>query len=195
MYAVLVHGYTGNGDYCWFPKLKAMLDAKGVIYSSPSLPNTMDPKWEEWRDTLAAEINEKWDGKSPIFMLGFSLGGFTVLSMLTEFKNEPWVQHVTHVMLVAPVTSFYINTWEFVNRKIDWDFIRAKDVQIRMIYSLDDKTLPQSEFEHGKKELAGAKDFQFLETNGYQHFSRRLEAKHLEDLYQTMLESFVNQNK
>lgn len=193
MYAVLIHGFTGNGNYCWFPKLKAMLEAKGVAYSSPDLPKPNEPVWEEWRDELVKEIKEKWDGKSPIFMLGFSLGGFTILSLLTEFKNEEWVKHVTHIMFVSPVTSMYHNTWEFTNRKVDWDYIRGLDVKIRMIYSLDDKTLPQSEFELGKKEMKDAKDFEFLETDGYQHFSRRTEAKHLEDMYQSMLESFVSQ--
>lgn len=188
--AVFIHGHTGNGNNWWFPELHKVVRDRGMEVVSPSLPNSDNPVYEEWKAALLTEIAGKWRDNAPIFLLGFSLGGFTSLALLSDCRNEPWVAHVTHIMWVAPVTRQYDPTAEFISHPIDWKFIRDMNATKSLIYSVDDSALDQSNFSLLKEKLAGTPNFSFKECQSGFHFTSGYEGSSVQDFFRSIFSKF-----
>ena len=187
---IFIHGHTGNGQNWWFPELHKVVRDRGMEVISPSLPNSDTPVYEEWKATLLTEIAEKWRDDAPIFLLGFSLGGFTSLALLSDCKSEPWVAHVTHVMWVAPVTNRYDPTAEFISHPVDWQFIHDMNASKSLIYSVDDSALDQSNFTLLKEKLGNTPSFTFQECKSGLHFTSGYQGTSVQDFFRSVFSKF-----
>ncbi|WP_367083086.1 alpha/beta hydrolase [Bacillus thuringiensis] len=52
----IIHGYTASPTSHWFPWLKEQFSDDETQVSILQLPNSSNPKKEEWLETLATEI-------------------------------------------------------------------------------------------------------------------------------------------
>lgn len=102
---VFCHGVWGTGINCWFPYAFTTISNHDCDIISPDLPNPETPRYEEWKPVLLDRINKKWDKKQPLILVGHSLGGYTVLHLLSDCANETWDQNVKGVYLVSPVVT------------------------------------------------------------------------------------------
>jgi len=81
---VLLHGYGGDSNSNFFPKLKATLEAQGHTVYLPDLPNTDQPNVEEQADFVLAgtEITEN------TIIAGHSHGGPVAMRILEKIDTE-----------------------------------------------------------------------------------------------------------
>lgn len=91
----IVHGYTGYPEKGWFPWLKAELEKLGLEVSVPAMPNTNDPKFEEWLPHLQKTISSP---DEDTYLVGHSLGCPTILRYLESLSDD---QVIGGALLVA----------------------------------------------------------------------------------------------
>ena len=136
---VFCHGLYGTGTNVWFPYAFTTISEHDCDFISPDMPNPASPQYEEWKPVLLDRINSKWDKKQPLILAGHSLGGYTILKVLSECANETWAKNVKGVFLVSPVI-----TWKFTPNlgnytEIDFEPVVKMDAKFRHIYNVNDQ--------------------------------------------------------
>jgi uncharacterized protein len=115
MKAIIFHGWGSNSKDNWFPWLKFELEKKGFEVYCPDLPNSQNPKEEEW---IKAAMKLSPYDENTIF-IGHSLG--TVLMMRLLEKQETPIKACYYVSAfdkplgIAEIKDFFkwgFNYWK-----------------------------------------------------------------------------------
>lgn len=81
----VIHGWEGNPEEGWFPWLKKELEQKGFEVFVPAMPNTEEPKIEEWVPFLANLVGEPDENT---YFVGHSIGCQAILRYLETLENK-----------------------------------------------------------------------------------------------------------
>ena len=81
----IIHSWGGNPNEGWFPRLKRELEKKSFKVFVPEMPNTDEPKIEEWVSFLANLVGEP-DEKT--YFVGHSIGCQTIMRYLETLENK-----------------------------------------------------------------------------------------------------------
>ncbi|HPI66935.1 MAG TPA: alpha/beta fold hydrolase [bacterium] len=131
MTILVLHGILGNSQENWFPWFKKEFEGKGYKVLVPDLPNSDEPKLDEWLEHLKKIKNEI---EGDLIIVAHSLGAVVACKFIEENKLK-----VKRLILVAPtgksqntklkIAGFlmkHVNcVVEFNNTKIDWDKVRG----------------------------------------------------------------------
>jgi uncharacterized protein len=85
--AYLIHGWGGTGSGGWFDWLKKELPKKDFSVISFDMPNTENPKIEEWVKYLEENINLEYIDEETYFV-GHSIGCQTVIRFLEKLHKH-----------------------------------------------------------------------------------------------------------
>lgn len=93
---IIVHGWDGHPDECWFPWLKKELEGRGYSVDVPQLPQPDQPTIDNWVSALA-QIAGVIDQETTF--VGHSTGCAAILHLL---ERQPAGTKVGRVVLVGP---------------------------------------------------------------------------------------------
>ncbi|WP_261134841.1 alpha/beta hydrolase [Bacillus sp. Marseille-Q3570] len=82
----IIHGYGASPTNHWFPWLKEKLIADDNQVSVLHMPNSSDPKKEEWLETLTNKIKNV---DNTTYFVTHSLGSITLLNYLDQLDPLP----------------------------------------------------------------------------------------------------------
>jgi len=75
----IIHGWDATPDYGWFPWLKKELENRGFAVTIPQLPNTEEPRINNWVPTVASVVGEP---DEQTYFIGHSMGCQTIARYL-----------------------------------------------------------------------------------------------------------------
>jgi len=132
--AILVHGWEGHPEEGWRPWLKDELEKQGFEVLVPAMPNTNEPKMNEWLDHLEKIITNPDEN---FYFVGHSLGCIAILRYLESLALK---QKVGGVVLVAGYNSNlgFDELDTFFESKINWDKIKSNCEKFIAIHSDND---------------------------------------------------------
>ena len=183
--AYLIHGWEGNPETCWFPWLKKELEAKGFEVVAPAMPNTEEPKIEEWVGHLKEIVTQGRTQKNiqknvftrgikdvdeETYFIGHSIGCQAImryLETLDDVKvgglvfvagwfNLPWLETQEEKDIAKP----------WLEKPIDTDKIKKMSKKIICIFSDNDPDVPLSDSELFKERLGA----EIIIEKGMGHF-------------------------
>ncbi|MDO8492679.1 MAG: alpha/beta fold hydrolase [bacterium] len=82
---IIVHGWGGHPKEGWFPWLKKELEAKGIEVLIPKLPDTENPRIQNWVPALSDAVGVP-DGET--YFVGHSLGCQTIARYIETLPYE-----------------------------------------------------------------------------------------------------------
>ena len=131
--AIVIHGWEGHPEEGWIPWLKNNLEKNGFEVVVPSMPNSANPKMNEWLDHL----NKIVTSDENTYFVGHSLGCITILRYLESLQPD---KKIGGVILVAGFTSNlgYEELESFFQTKIDWNKIKSHCNKFTTIHSAND---------------------------------------------------------
>lgn len=114
---LIIHGWGSNSREHWFLEEKTRLEAKGFQVLVPDMPDTENPKQDEW-----VKIIEQFSPDENSILIGHSLGGAAILRYL-----EKAIQKVGQSIFVAtPVEKLGIGVIDdFFEPDFNWAKIKA----------------------------------------------------------------------
>lgn len=150
----LIHMWAGNPESVWYPWLKKELETKGFEVVVPAMPNTEEPKIEEWVGHLK-EIVKEVDEET--YFIGHSIGCQAIMRFLETLDDVK----VGGVIFVAGFFNLHdLETQEekdiakpWLEKPIDTDKIKKMSKKITCIFSDDDPDVPLSDAELFKERL------------------------------------------
>ena len=80
---LIIHGWGSNSREHWFLGEKARLEAKGLQVVVPDMPDTKNPKQDEW-----VKIIEQFSPDENSILIGHSLGGAVILRYLEKLTKK-----------------------------------------------------------------------------------------------------------
>jgi len=151
--AYLIHMWSGNPKSVWYPWLKKELEAKGFLVVVPAMPNTDEPKIEEWVGHLK-EIVKEVDEET--YFIGHSIGCQAIMRFLETLDVK-----VGGLVFVAGFFNLpYLETQEekdiakpWLESPIDTDKIKKMSKKITAIFSDNDPDVLLSDSELFKEKL------------------------------------------
>ncbi len=142
----LIHAWGESPQSCWYPWLKAQLEAKGFEVVVPAMPNTDEPEIEAWVDALT-KLAPSPDKDT--YLIGHSIGAQTILRYLEKlpegvrvggtFFVTPW----THLENLEDESKPVAKPWR--ETPIDWHEVKTHCPQVTAIFSDNDPWVPSSE--------------------------------------------------
>jgi uncharacterized protein len=162
--AILIHGWEGYPEEGWRPWLKNELEKQGFEVLVPAMPNSAEPKMNEWLDHLGQIITNLDEN---LYFVGHSLACITILRYLESLGEN---QKVGGVVLVAGFSSNlgFDELDTFFESKINWSKIKSSCKKFIAIHSDNDPfvSLHYADFfqdklgaeviiEHNKKHFSG----------------------------------------
>lgn len=81
----IIHRWSGSPEEDWYPWLKKELEQKGFEVFVPAMPNTDEPKIEEWIPFLANLVGEADENT---YFVGHSIGCQTILRYLERLNDK-----------------------------------------------------------------------------------------------------------
>ena len=137
----IVHCWDGTKDDGWYPWLDKCLSSRGNTVYRFNMPNTSNPKIEEWVSFLDKQV-ESLDSET--YFVGHSIGCQTIMRYL-ETKD---VTKIGGILFVAPwldLLDYAISDLEsytiakpWLTEKIDFEKIKKFTSNIICIFSDDD---------------------------------------------------------
>lgn len=91
----IVHGWDFTPVMNWYPWLKKELEKKEYEVIVPTMPNTSEPRIEEWVNHLRKVVG-KLDEKT--YFVGHSIGCQTIMRYL---ENEDFTRQIHNIVFVA----------------------------------------------------------------------------------------------
>lgn len=158
----IIHGWAGKPDRHWFPWLKNELEQRGIATVVPAMPNTEEPKPEEWIKVITNAV-KKSDEQT--FLIGHSVGANAILRYVAGLPPEEKVGGIVLVggLIVTPKNKLL----EFIKDKIDFQKIKKHIVEkIVVIHSDNDPIVPMSDAELVRDNL----DAELIVVPGGWHF-------------------------
>ncbi|MBU1178770.1 alpha/beta hydrolase [Patescibacteria group bacterium] len=81
----IVHGWEGTPNQAWFPWIKKELEKRDFEVFAPQMPNTEEPKIEEWVPFLAKQVGEPNENS---YFVGHSIGCQTIMRYLETLEDR-----------------------------------------------------------------------------------------------------------
>lgn len=139
---IIIHRWGGNPNSDWYPWIKKELEASESVVFIPEMPNTEEPKINEWISKIT-EICPNLDASTTF--IGHSIGCQAILRYFETLKPDA---KVGNVVLVAPWTKLKPIILEedgaeeiakpWLETPIEWDKINKKANKFTAIFSTDD---------------------------------------------------------
>lgn len=137
--AIIVHGWQANPQQGWYPWLGNELVKRGFKVSIPAMPDTEDPKPNEWIDTLSKEVGGL---DNDVYMIGHSAGANTIM----RYLEKKHMQKAGGAVLVAPWPSLRPEDRRYgkemgmrwMVKPYNWDEISGNARKITAIFSTND---------------------------------------------------------
>ena len=132
--AFLIHGWEGYPEEGWRPWLKDELKQRGFEVIVPAMPDTENPKLEDWLKHLIETVG---DPNEECYFVGHSLGNITILRYLESLGED---KKIGGAVLVAGFTSDlgFEELHSFFTKPIDWDNINNHCTKFVAIHSDND---------------------------------------------------------
>ncbi len=83
--AFIIHGWESNPDEGWLPWLKRELEERDFEVFAPQMPNTDEPKIEEWVSFLAGLVGEPDENT---YFVGHSIGCQAITRYLETLEDK-----------------------------------------------------------------------------------------------------------
>ena len=151
----LIHGWGGSSEGGWFDWLKRELgkkDFEGIAYD---MPNTENPKIENWVGYLRKNIK---DVDEQTYFIGHSIGCQTIMRYLEKLHRDkkiagcvfvaPWFDLIN----LEPEESKIAHSW--INSPIDFGRIKEHCTNYLAIFSNDDPVVHLDESNKFKENLS-----------------------------------------
>lgn len=134
MKVILLHGKDKTSRDIWYSWLAGELGAKSVPCAVPDLPNTDNPKINEWLSAI-----DKHNPDKETILVGHSRGGMAILRWLESRK-----QQVKKVVLVAANSADIIDSTggDFYSDSYNFAEIKNFCDEFVVIHSRDDSWVP-----------------------------------------------------
>jgi len=165
----IIHGYGASPSNHWFPWLKEKLIADDHQVSVLHLPNSSDPKKEEWLKTLATKIKNL---DTNTYFVAHSLGSITLLNYLEQLDPLPGFGGFILVSGFSKPLSSLPSLDPFTVKKVDYQKIISATNSRAVIAAEDDYIVPFQLSENLSKQLDTSfypvkKGGHFLEDDGF----------------------------
>jgi len=172
--AIIVHGWDGKPRNDWYPWLKKELENRNYEVIVPTMPNTSEPKIDEWVSKLK-DIAKVVDEET--LFIGHSVGCQAILRYLETLNPKI---RVKKCIFVAPWMNLDKQTIEdegpevveiarpWMETPINWKKAREHCKEFTTIFSDDDPYVPLSDSGIFKKEL----DAKVIILKGQGHFTK-----------------------
>ena len=154
----LVHGWGGTGSGGWFDWIKKELKGKAEVYSF-DMPNTEEPKIEEWVGYLEKQIDlDSLDEHT--YFIGHSIGCQTIIRFLEKLHKHKRVGGCVFVAgwfdLINLESEELTIAHPWTNTKISFERVLDHCNNFLAMFSMDDPYVHIDEAEKFKERL-GAK--------------------------------------
>ncbi|WP_026679411.1 RBBP9/YdeN family alpha/beta hydrolase [Fictibacillus gelatini] len=168
----IIHGYGASPANHWFPWLKDKLIADGNQVSVLHMPNSSDPKKEEWLKTLANSI-KNLDNNT--YFVTHSLGSITLLNYLEQLEQLPPFGGFILVSGFSEPLSSLPSLDPFTENKVDYKKIISATHSRAVIAAKDDDIVPFQLSQNLSNQLDASfypveKGGHFLEDDGFTAF-------------------------
>ncbi|MGP7816556.1 RBBP9/YdeN family alpha/beta hydrolase [Niallia sp. 01092] len=168
----IIHGYGASPANHWFPWLKEKLIADDYQVLVLHMPNSSDPKKEEWLETLANKI-KNLDNNT--YFVTHSLGSITLLNYLDQLNPLPSFGGFILVSGFSEPLSFLPSIDPFTVKKVDDKKIISAANSRAVIAAKDDGIVPFQLSQNLSKQLDASfypveKGGHFLEDDGFNTF-------------------------
>ncbi len=152
---VLVYGWEGNLDNCWFPWLKKELESRDFEVIIPEMPDSENPKIELWVSKLQKVIKEIDENT---YFIGHSIGCQSIMRYLEELQED---KRIGGIIFVAGFFNlFHLETEEekiiakpWLETPINTEKIKKYTNKIIAIFSDNDPDVPLSDSDLFKERL------------------------------------------
>lgn len=154
---ILVHGWGGSPDLNWFPWLKKELEQKNFEVIVPAMPNTDEPKIEEWVPFLKEQVGNVDENT---YFVGHSIGCQTIMRFLEQIPEDkkiggiifvaPWFNLIPEIIEEEGDTEI-AKPW--LKSLIDTEKVIAHTSRIIAIFSDNDPYVPQTDIKIFEEKL------------------------------------------
>ncbi len=166
----LIHGWGGSSEGGWFDWLKQELPKKSFEVESFDMPNTDEPKIEEWVRYLEEKINPgEIDEKT--YFVGHSIGCQTIMRFLEKLHKHKRIAGCVFVagwfdlINLEPEEMEIAHPW--INSEIHFERILDHCNNFLALFSDDDPYVHLDEIEKFKKNL----DAKIIIKHNKKHFN------------------------
>ena len=165
----LIHGWGGKGEGGWFDWLKQELPKKGFEVESFDMPNTWQPKIEDWVGFLEEKINFD-DIDEETYFVGHSIGCQTIMRFLEKLHKHKKIGGCVFVAGWFDLIGLEQKEMEiahpWINSEIHFERILDHCNNFLAIFSDDDPYVHEDEMQKFEENL-GAK---IILKKGKSHF-------------------------
>lgn len=150
----LIHGWGGSSEGGWFDWLKQEFSKKNYEVVSFDMPNSENPKIEDWVGYLKEKIK---DVDESTYFIGHSIGCQTILRFLEKLHRHkkiggcvfvaPWLDLIN----LEPEENKIARPW--INTKIDFERILDHTNNFLCIFSSNDSYVHLDEVKKFKDKL------------------------------------------
>ena len=160
----LIHGYTASPNSNWFQDLKNSLESDFIKVSILNMPDSQDPKLNDWINYMKNHIK---DINEETIFIGHSLGCVSILNFLNQFNTAKikGVFLISGFIESSPIPELI----EFVKPKLNYKYLKEITKTRIAISAIDDDIIP---FEYSKT-MAEKIDAKFTLLEEGKHFIDR----------------------
>lgn len=170
----LIHGWGGKGSGGWFDWLKGKLSKEGFDVRSFDMPNTLEPKIEEWVEYLQEKINSEEIDEGTYF-IGHSIGCQAIMRFLEKLHKHQKIGGCIFVAGWFDLKGLGEGELEvahpWINNAIDFSRVNDHCDNFLALFSEDDPLVDIEEAKKFEKNL-GAKT---IIKKDMRHFNEVLE--------------------
>ena len=181
MKVVIVHGWDGSPEDCWFPWLKEQLEMEVI---APAMPNPEEPKIGEW----IGKLKELELGEDTIFV-GHSIGCQAILRYLETGRKAKGAVFVGPWMTLDEQTikeegeEVVELARPWLETPINWDKVRVSAEKFVCIFSDNDYYVPLK----NKKIFEDGLNAEIIVEHGKGHFDEKDGVKELPSVLESVL--------
>ena len=147
--AFIIHGWTGRPNEHWLPWLGDKLKEKGFEVYLPNMPDTDNPKMDQWVSYLKQEVGT---ADPDTYFVGHSIGCSAVLRYLERYDEQvggailiaPWIT-LNPESFAAPEDKQVVDAWS--NPPLNFENIKNHCSNFVALFSKDDPDVPYEENE------------------------------------------------
>jgi len=143
----IIHGWGFDSNMPWIKWLEKELKEKGYVVYSYDMPNTNEPKIEEWVGYLEEKIKEM---DEETFFVGHSVGCQTIMRFLEKSHKHLKVGGCVFVAPWLDLTGLEVQELKiarpWLTNKIDFERVLDHTGNITCIFSTNDKHVSPKEW-------------------------------------------------
>src|SRR3989344_3360159 len=164
---IIVHCWSGNPEYCWYPYAKHELEKNGFEVTVPAMPDTDEPNLAKWLAKLQEVVGNV---DKDTYFIGHSVGCITIMRYLETLPDD---QKIGGVVFVAGFTHYlgFPELKNFFTTPINFEKIKSRAKGFVVIASDNDPYVPLDQadilknklgaeivIKHNMKHFSGAED-------------------------------------